>query len=198
MPRCGGASGSVRASTAHQLAYCAPRRPRLLAVDHEVVAAVLRARAQRREIRAGIRLGEALAPDVVAAEDPLEVRGLLLGRSLGHDRRADDLEPDLADQRRRARPRELLVGDDLLHQRRAAAAVLGRPGEIDEPRLVQLALPAAEEVDTRVEVGRDLVRRRQVLGEERAHLVADAQLGVVQREPHQRDTTVQALTPGAP
>ena len=134
---------------------------------------------------------------------PLRIRSrtpLLLGRPLGDDRRADDLEARTSRIGGGApRPRELLVGDDLLHQRRRRGRrVLRGPGEIHEPGLVQLALPAAQELDARVEVRGDLVGRGQVLCEERAHLVADAQLGVVQQEPHQRDTTVQALTPGAP
>jgi hypothetical protein len=44
------------------------RRPDLLAVDDVDVAAALGARAGGREVGAGIRLREALAPDLVGGE----------------------------------------------------------------------------------------------------------------------------------
>src|SRR4030095_14795140 len=46
-------------------------------VPREVVAAILGARAEAREIRAGARLGVALAPDVVGAQDARQVAMLL-------------------------------------------------------------------------------------------------------------------------
>ncbi|MFN8204894.1 MAG: hypothetical protein U0S48_20245 [Solirubrobacteraceae bacterium] len=42
-----------------------PRRPRLLAAQDEVVAAVLGDRPQRGQVGPGVRLREALAPDLV-------------------------------------------------------------------------------------------------------------------------------------
>src|SRR5262249_59837606 len=54
------------------------RRPHFLAVDHEVIALVLRARGEAGQIGAGAGLGVALAPDVLAAQDAGEVAPLLL------------------------------------------------------------------------------------------------------------------------
>ena len=54
------------------------RRPDLLAVDEEVVALVLDPRARRGEVAAGVGLGEALAPDLLGAQDLREVALLLL------------------------------------------------------------------------------------------------------------------------
>src|ERR1700687_5512350 len=42
--------------------------PYLLAIDHEVIALQHRTRLQRREIGAGVRLGIALAPNLLTAE----------------------------------------------------------------------------------------------------------------------------------
>ncbi|MFN8204895.1 MAG: hypothetical protein U0S48_20250 [Solirubrobacteraceae bacterium] len=100
------------------------------------------------------------------------------------DRRTDHLQADDPDELRRPSDRELVVGDELLHERRPTPAELLRPGDVDEPRLVQLALPAAQERDPLVEVLRDGVRGRQVLGQEGAHLVADRDLFRAQGQAH--------------
>ena len=123
--------GRVRVGADEQLAVVRDlgvRRPDLLAVDHVVVAVADGATAQRREVRAGVGLGEALAPDLLAAKDPRQVRLLLLGRRLGDERRAgvqqpDEVHPDV----RRLRPLALLEEDEVLGGGRAAPAVLRRP-----------------------------------------------------------------------
>ena len=74
MPRFFGASGSVRTRNSPTSAIWPKRAPDLLAVQHVVVAVALGPRAQRREIGAGAGLGEALAPHLVAAQDPRQVR----------------------------------------------------------------------------------------------------------------------------
>ena len=73
------------------------RRPDLLAVDDEDVAAPLGARARGGEVGAGVRLGEALAPDLLGGEDLLEVARLLLLGAVRDDRRPGHAEPDHAD-----------------------------------------------------------------------------------------------------
>ena len=78
MPLCFGASASVRASTKIQLARWPGRRPDLLAVDHPLVAVELGAAPEVAEVGAGVRLGVALAPDVLAGEDAREEVLLLL------------------------------------------------------------------------------------------------------------------------
>ena len=65
-----------------------PRAPDLLAGDDVVVAVAHGARAQRGEVGAGLRLGEALAPDALAAQDPRQVERALLVAALGDQRRA--------------------------------------------------------------------------------------------------------------
>ena len=54
------------------------RRPDLLAVDDEVAVLDARARAHAREVGAGARLGEPLAPDLLGGEDLRQVARLLL------------------------------------------------------------------------------------------------------------------------
>jgi hypothetical protein len=77
------------------------RRPHLLAVHQEVVAAILDPRAHGGQVAARIRLGEALAPDLLGAQDLRQV-ALLLGLGApGHDRRARHPEPDHAEVLRR-------------------------------------------------------------------------------------------------
>jgi hypothetical protein len=54
--------------------------PDLLPVDDEVVTVAHRSRLQRRQVTAGSRLAEQLAPDVLAGADSGQVaRALLLG-----------------------------------------------------------------------------------------------------------------------
>ena len=118
------------------------RAPDLLAVEHVVVAVAGGAGAQRREVGAGSRLGEALAPHLVAPEDAGQVGGLLLRCALGDQRRArvqraDEVDPDV----RRPCPRRLLEEDELLGRRRAPAAVLTRPRQARVAGVEEPALP---------------------------------------------------------
>ena len=118
------------------------RAPDLLAVQHVVVAVALGPRAQRREVGARARLGEALAPHLFAAQDLRQVVGLLRVAALFDQRRArvqraDEVHADV----RRTRPGRLFVEDQLLGGRRAAAAELGRPVQARVARVEQPALP---------------------------------------------------------
>ena len=63
-------------------------RPHLLAGHHPLVAVLDRARLQRRQVRAGVGLGEALAPDLLGGEDRRQVALLLLVGAPHHQRRA--------------------------------------------------------------------------------------------------------------
>ena len=121
------------------------RRPDLLAVEDEHVAAPLHPRAHRCEVGAGIRLGEALAPDLLGGQDLRQVRLLLLLGAVRHDRRPGHAESDHADVRRRARQRRLLEVDRLEAVRRAGAAVLLRPRQAGVARVVERAAPVAVE-----------------------------------------------------
>ena len=72
----------------------AGRRPDLLAVDHPLVAVERGPAAEVAEVGAGVGLGVALAPDVLAAEDAREeVALLLLGAPL-EERVADHLDAE--------------------------------------------------------------------------------------------------------
>ena len=64
-----------------------PGHPGLLPADDEVVAALDRARAQRREVRAGVGLGEALAPDLLA---PTRIAGMWRRRCSSVPKRSSD------------------------------------------------------------------------------------------------------------
>ena len=64
------------------------RGPDLLAVEHVLVAVAHRARRERREVAAGFRLAEQLAPDLGAVEQAGEVALLLLGGPRDEERRA--------------------------------------------------------------------------------------------------------------
>src|SRR3712207_9154502 len=68
---------SVRVGADQQLGEVRGRGvggPDLVAGHHVLVAVTDRAGAQRREVRAGLGLGEALAPDLLAAQDPRQDR----------------------------------------------------------------------------------------------------------------------------
>ncbi len=160
------------------------RRPDLVAVDDEVVAAVVAARGDRRQVGAGVGLGEPLAPDVVAGEDPVQVPRLLRVGAVGDDRRADDVDADGPDGGGGAGAGELAVDHELGHGAGAAAAVLAGPVGADEARLVQARLPRPEPADALVERGGDRAGLRQVLGEERAGFLADLSFGVGQGQTH--------------
>src|SRR6266404_4387046 len=163
------------------------RRPHLLAVHHEVVPPLLRPRAEAREVGARARLGVALAPDVVAAQDARQVALLLrLGAPFddGGPRHAD---AGVAGQHRGARPEALLVVDDLLHQGGPASAVRFRPRDADPARGEHPALPCAPALERLAVRRHPLVGRvldAQVVGEVGGEPAADlpAELLLLRRE----------------
>ena len=68
MPRCADPGGPVRVRSTHAVGVLRQAGPHLLAVDHPVVVGPGRPARQRGEVAPGARLGEALAPHLVAAE----------------------------------------------------------------------------------------------------------------------------------
>ncbi len=113
--------------------------PDLLAVDDPLVTVEFGLALQRREVRPGLGLGEALAPARLAPEDAgQELLLLLLGAPL-EDRRADQRVAEEVAAHRRSGRSELLVQDDRLHRREALAAVLGRPRGTDPAAFEELA-----------------------------------------------------------
>ena len=172
MPRCFGTVGSVRASTKIQLAWVANEVQIFCpSITHSSPSSVARVR-QAREVGARVRLGEPLAPGVLPREDARQEPALLLLGPPLQERVAHHLHGDGVAGRaeRHHRPRTLLHQHDLLQLAHAAAAVLGRPGQAEQPVLVQGAPPAGDEL------GRFVGRQRadtgpvggQVLGEEPA------------------------------
>src|SRR5207248_11766957 len=122
------------------------RRPDLLAVDDVDVSATFDACACGSEVGARVRLGEALAPDLLGGQDLRQVRLLLVVAAVRHDRRPGHTEPDDADVGGSLRARHLLVEDGLEAVRGARAAVLLGPGQPGIAGLVQLAAPVAPEL----------------------------------------------------
>src|SRR4051794_351898 len=154
-------------------------------------------RLERREVGAGLGLGEALAPDLVGGEDRLEeALLLLLGAVRDHDRAAHH-EAEHVRGHRRPRAHHLLVEERLLDQRGAAAAVLLGPRQSGVARVVQLVLPLAAEPE-RVNVARRLLTRVVVL-KPLAQLVAEGLLVWAEGQVHAAGRMLHARpTPGAP
>src|SRR5918999_752566 len=163
--------------------------PDLLA-GHEPLAACARSgvrldrlRLQRGEIGARLRLGEALAPDLLAREDRLEPALLLLVRAVRDHHRAAHHHAEDVDRWRRLGARHLLAEEGLLDERGAAAAVLLRPGEARVAGVVEPALPGAAVLELGVVAGRVLTGG--VLGEPGPQLVAGGLFGGGEREVHE-------------
>ena len=104
------------------------RGPDLRAGDDVVVAVADGPGAHGGQVDAGVGLGEALAPDLVALEDGGQVPLALFGRPLGDDggagvEEADEVHPDVGG----VGPLELLLEDQLLDRGRAPAPAFDRP-----------------------------------------------------------------------
>src|SRR5438552_682932 len=164
-------------------------RPDLLAGHDPAVAAALGTGAERGQVGARAGLGEELAPELVRGEDLREEAPLLFLRSVGDERRPDQVDADPVDDLGCAGGGELLLEDVVLDHRGAAPAVLARPVDADPAAVVQLPLPGAEEGDL-VGEGRVLRRGRPIRAEPRAQLGAAGLLGGAEREIHY--TTLRA------
>src|SRR5207249_592820 len=141
------------------------RRPDLLAGHLEVIAPEHRLRAQRGQVRARARLGEAEAPEVVGGQDARGEAPLLRLAAVGEDGRAGDA--GVANAPRRPGARHLLHVAALLGAAGVAPAVLPGPRDPDPARLGQPPLPGAEPPDAlvlgepggalRAEIARDVL-----------------------------------------
>src|SRR5262245_8859702 len=167
----------------------AERSPDLVAVHDVVIAVAHRRRLQRGEVRAGGRLGEALAPHLLAAQDARQVSLLLELAAFGDHRGAavadaDEVHADVG----HVCARGLLVVDQLLGQRRAAPAVLLRPVHAGIAGVEELLLPARVEdapcgpVVTR----RGLRVLRDLGGQPAAQLAAELLVGLGVTQIHAR------------
>ena len=108
------------------------------------VAVSLGARLQRGEVGAGVRLGEQLAPDLLAGEDRRQETLLLRVGAEVDDRGPGEALAERVETIGRAGTVVLLQVDRLLGQRCLAAAVGARPGEAGVPGGVDLSLELAE------------------------------------------------------
>ena len=136
-----------------------------------MVIALDGARAQRREVGAGLGLGEALAPDLLGREDRRHVTAPLLVGAEAQQRWAEDVEPDDVDELGGAGGGELLVDDDLLGGRPSAAAELARPRASDVAGLVAARLPVAQDLHPVLQRPRQPRRVRALRSEEVPDLV---------------------------
>ena len=103
--------------------------PHLRPGDAPLVAIALGTGGERGKIRAGVGLGEQLAPDVVAGADRRQPARALLGRRVRDQRRPRDGEADqVRVQVGHVEAGQLLGDDPRLRRCRAEAAVLRRPG----------------------------------------------------------------------
>lgn len=109
------------------------RRPHLLAGNAPPVPAGHGAGAQRDEVGSGLRLGKALAPDHVSGRDGRQVLGLLFGRAVTHQRRADPVDSHVLRTARLVLGPHFLAQHRLLPDRTTAAAMLFRPRQRQQP-----------------------------------------------------------------
>jgi len=145
MPRCLGASGSVRTGGVgigadrkpDEVGLVPAGGPQLLAVDDVVVPVAPRGGPQRGQIRAGVGFGVADREVHVAGQDPREEQFLLSRTAETDQRRADRLQGDRGQMYVGVLR---LVGEDrLLDLAEAVAAVLARPADAHPAVLAQLA-----------------------------------------------------------
>ena len=114
------------------LGHAGVGRPDLLAVDAPAVAVLGGPGLERGEVRARLRLAEALAPDHVAGRDGGQVLVLLRLGAVGHDRRPDPVEAHVLGAAGLVVGPHLLADHGLLPDRAAPAPVLGGPGDGQE------------------------------------------------------------------
>ena len=77
MPLCLGRGGIGAHEQEAPVGHVAHAGPHLLAVDHEVIAVEHRARLEIGQVGARVRLGEALAPELLGGEDARQEAPLL-------------------------------------------------------------------------------------------------------------------------
>ena len=120
-------------------------RPHLLAVDDPLIAVEHGRRLDRREVGAGIRLREPLAPPRLSLQDAREELLLLLFAPPLQERRSDERVTEEVAAHRRLGAGELFGERDALHRGEALAAVLRGPGGADPAALEQLLRPVGVE-----------------------------------------------------
>src|ERR1700722_1288423 len=147
--------------------------PNLRAVDDEMIALDTRLGTQAGQIRAGVRFGEALAPDHFTPENFQQVKALLVIRPAGDERGAGMIERDETQVIvGRVGARILLVPDQLAGERQPEPAVLHGPRDA---RPAALELPA---LPRQIEAAHGLAGMRatfpdQIVAQPRTGLIAE-------------------------
>ena len=121
--------------------------PDLLAVDDPVVALLLRARAQARDVGAAGGLREQLAPDLFAGGELRQIMAFMLLIAIGHHGRPAHALADLERLRQLAVDALLLLPDHALDRGRAAPAIFLRPMQAGPAGLGLLLLPGLADID---------------------------------------------------
>lgn len=129
-------------------------RPELLPVDPEPSLDPVGAGPERSEIRPGFRLGEKLAPDVLAAQDPRKKAFFLLSRAQRHDRGAREVLADDVQTLRGAGSVTLLGEDRLCKSSHSGAAILFWPSQTGIASCQQKPLPLPPPREALVEIPR--------------------------------------------
>ena len=125
----------------HPIGAGGARGPDFLAGDDDLVAVNDATGLDRGQVRAVIRLGKALAVNVVSGDDPREEVRLLLGRAVHDDGRPDQSLAHPAADSRHARTAELLVEYGQADGIHVLPAAVLRPLRANEPPGSELGFP---------------------------------------------------------
>ncbi len=136
--------------------------PDLLAVDDPGVTVALGPGAQAGQVGAGAGLAVELAPQLIAAQDGIEVLLLLLGGAVGDEGRADHVHRDRQHAGRHVELALLLGEDAGLVRRAAPPPVRLGPRDARPAAVIQRALPATAGLEVARIVGRG--HRRSGIG----------------------------------
>ncbi len=160
--------------------------PDFLSVDHIVIAIEPTFTTQVRKVGTGVRLGEALTPDLFRAQDFGKEALLLCFGAEGNDGRTDQPQPQHVGHGRRVGQSHLLPENHLLHQAGPASAIGFGPGNSCPAAFIELALPLLEIFEARLHLG--FAKLVPIFGdvgmEPDAELIAETQFGSSQIQVH--------------
>src|SRR5215469_6422331 len=122
------------------VAVLSPRRPHLLSAENPLIAVPDSSGLQAGNVGSGARLGEQLAPDLLAPQHRRQISLLLLLRAHLENRVSWHADADEEGPVRQVVVARLLAPDDLLHAGQPLAAVLLWPGDPGETGVEELCL----------------------------------------------------------